>query len=186
MSLYFINLFINHTINLFINHTFYLIRLSQGAQSGASLSKPLCNDLVLVSSQGSTHPWLAGANEGRQSGAINFEDASGAQTSPKPDLISEIRGPGGVAAATIQIFNKDKTSWAPRQPQKSSKCPGWMVLKACEIFEKFFEFKGEAYEEWIDEHSLEVPGWAKANVEDFGDIQRRKEQRESNSLIGAR
>ena len=36
----------------------------------------------------------------------------------------------------------------------------------------------------VDEHSLKVPGWAEANVEEFTDIQRRKDNRESNSLIG--
>ena len=42
--------------------------------------------------------------------------------------------------------------------------------------QKFFELaEGEAYEEWIDEHSLKVPGWAEANVEEFTDIQRRKD-----------
>ena len=43
--------------------------------------------------------------------------------------------------------------------------------------------EGEAYEEWIDEHSLKLPVWAGANVEELADIQRRKDQRESNSLI---
>ena len=31
---------------------------------------------------------------------------------------------------------------------------------------------------------MKVPGWAEANVEEFTDIQRRKDNRESNSLIG--
>ena len=61
-----------------------------------------------------------------------------------------------------------------------------MLLKACKNFERFFELaEGEVYEEWIDEHSLKVPGWAEANVDEFADIQKRKDQRESNSLIGS-
>ena len=60
-----------------------------------------------------------------------------------------------------------------------------MLRKACEHFEKFFApSKEEAYEEWIDEHSLKVPGWADSNVADFEDIRRQKEHREANSLIG--
>ena len=60
-----------------------------------------------------------------------------------------------------------------------------MLTKACRNFERFFELaEGEAYEEWIDEHSLKVPGWAEANVEEFIDIQNRKDNREANSLIG--
>ena len=31
---------------------------------------------------------------------------------------------------------------------------------------------------------MKVPGWAEANIEEFADIQRRKDNRESNSLIG--
>ena len=60
-----------------------------------------------------------------------------------------------------------------------------MLLRACKNFERFFDLaEGEAHEEGIDEHSLKVPGWAGANVKEFADIQRRKDQRESDSLIG--
>ena len=31
---------------------------------------------------------------------------------------------------------------------------------------------------------MKVPGWAESNVEEFAEIQRQKDQRESNSLIG--
>ena len=44
-----------------------------GAQSTVSPRKPLCNDMVSVYSQGSTRPWLAGADEGRRSRAINLK-----------------------------------------------------------------------------------------------------------------
>ena len=68
----------------------------------------------------------------------------------------------------------------------SAKYTGEMLLRAYRNFERFFELaEGEAYEEWIDEHSLKAPGWAEASVDEFEEIQRRKDQRESNSLIGA-
>ena len=55
-----------------------------------------------------------------------------------------------------------------------------MLLKACRNFERFFELaEGEAYEEWTDEHSLKIPGWAEASVDEFEEIQRRKDQRET-------
>ena len=45
-----------------------------------------------------------------------------------------------------------------------------MLLRACRKFEKFFEFaEGQAYEEWIDEHSFKVPGLAESNVEEFAE-----------------
>ena len=60
-----------------------------------------------------------------------------------------------------------------------------MLARACRNFERFYELaEGEAYEEWIDVHSMKVPEWAEANVEEFVDIQRRKDNREANSLIG--
>ena len=60
-----------------------------------------------------------------------------------------------------------------------------MLLKACKNSEKFFELaEAEAYEAWIDEHSLKVPGWADANIADFENIQRDKKQWDSNSLLG--
>ena len=61
-----------------------------------------------------------------------------------------------------------------------------MLLRACRNFERFFELvEGEAFEQWIDEHSLNVSGWAEAHVNELEEIQRRKDQRESNSLIGS-
>ena len=53
-----------------------------------------------------------------------------------------------------------------------------MLLKACETFERHFELaEGEAYDEWIDEHSLKFPGWADVSVEEFGRTSETEGQR---------
>ena len=102
----------------------------------------------------------------------------------KPELKSKHRGPGKITAAAPRILGQEEKP-APKRSRKSAKYPGEMLLRACRNFEKFFELaEGESYEEWIDEHSLKVPGWAESNVEEFAGIQRQKDQRESNSLIG--
>ena len=112
-------------------------------RKAASQTIPLRNDTISVNSHGSTRSWLASADEGSQSGAIKHDDPSGAQTIPKPDLISEIRGPKGITAAAMQIFSRPTIS---AQPQPTY--PAEMVHRACRNFEQFHELsEGEATEE---------------------------------------
>jgi hypothetical protein len=124
------------------------------------------------------------ADDDSLSDAINNEQPVETRTLSKPELRSEYRGPGKITAAALQIFCQEEKS-AQRRSRKSAKYSSDMLIKACRNFERFFELaEGEAYEEWIDEHSMKVPEWAEANVEEFVDIQRRKDNREANSLIG--
>ena len=112
-------------------------------EAARPITIPLRNDTISVSSHGSTRSWLTSADDGSRSGAINNEDPSGAQTIPKPYLLSEIRGPKGITAAAMQIFPRSDTSAQPH-----SKYPAEMVRKACRNFERFYELnEGEAYEE---------------------------------------
>jgi len=121
---------------------------------------------------------LTSADEGSRSGAINKEDPSGAQTRPKPDLYSEIRGPKGITAAAMQIFPRSNASAQPHP-----KYPAEMVRKACRNFERFYELnEGEAYEEWIDVHSMKVPEWSRADVSDYDEIHKHKTRREDCGL----
>ena len=151
-----------------------------GARSAANLI-PLRTNLVKVNSYGSTRPWLASADEGSRSGTIKHEDPSGTQVLPKPDLITEIRGPGGVTAAALQIF-----SGHPSAPiQLHANYTADILRKACVNLEKFYELDdGEATAAWIDNSSLGVPGWAEAIVVSYNGIQEAKDRREANSLTG--
>ena len=138
----------------------------------------LRNDTISVNSHASTRSWLASADDGSQSGAINNEDPSGAQTIPKPGLISEIRGSKGITAAAMQILARSNTSAQPH-----SKYPAEMVRKACRNFERFYELsEGEAYEEWIDQHSMKVPDLSMADITDHGEIDQHKKRREDCGL----
>ena len=155
-------------------------RSSQGARH---VSNPLRTSEVEMNPIGSIQPWLVSADDDSLSDTINNEHPIGTRTLSKPELMSEHRGPGNITAAALQIFGQEEKS-AHRRSRKSAKYPGDMLNKACRNFERFFELaEGEAYEEWIDEHSLKVPGWADANVEEFVDIQNRKDNREAHSLI---
>ena len=58
-----------------------------------------------------------------------------------------------------------------------------MVRKACRNFEKIDELsEGEAYEEWIDQHSMKVPDWSMADITDYGEIDKHKKRREDCGL----
>ena len=58
--------------------------------------------------------------------------------------------------------------------------PAEMIRKACKNFEKFYELiVGEATVEGINNHSMKVPDWAQANVDEYNDIHKEKERREA-------
>ena len=58
-----------------------------------------------------------------------------------------------------------------------------MLRKACRNFEQFYDLsEGEAYEEWIDQHSMKVPHWSMADITDYGEIDKHKKRREDCGL----
>ena len=60
---------------------------------------------------------------------------------PKPGLLTESRGPGGITEAALQLF-PGQTS-APIQPEIMY--PAEMIRKVCKHFEKFYDLdEGEA------------------------------------------
>ena len=107
---------------------------------------------------GSFQPSLVSADDDSLSDALSTQHPIWTRTVSRPELQSEHRGPGKITAAALKIFGQEEKS-APNRSRKSAKYPDEMLIKACKNFETCFELtEDEAYQDWIDEHSLKVPG----------------------------
>ena len=99
---------------------------------------------------------------------------------PKPNLLSEIRGPSAVTEAAIAISQalKDRQSTGTYLPE--------VLERACLNLEKFYRMKpNTATEEMINtKTNLTVAGWADSYIEDWDVIDNDRKNREAAESAG--
>ena len=120
---------------------------------------------------GFIQPWLVSADDGSLSDIINSQDPRGTRTLPKPKLQSEHQAWKDHCSCTADLWpGGDISAETTTEIIEVSRLDS---LQGVQYVREVVELAaGEAYEDWIDEHRLKVPGWAEANVANFEDIQR--------------